>query len=116
MYAIRSYYDNLHIPRLEMSFDFTGSKFHIEDIFQPDQDFKLLDIGLGSSFTGNIKGSYNYIENNFIYDSMGKLYLKKVYQKYPVNLDYNIVGNLDAVRIKNLNIYTPDGNISYNFV
>jgi len=107
------YMYNLHIPRLEMSFDFTGSKFHIEDIFQPDQDFKLLDIGLGSSFTGNIKGSYNYIENNFIYDSMGKLYLKKVYQKYPVNLDYNIVGNLDAVRIKNLNIYTPDGNIGY---
>ncbi len=102
------------IPIYEMFFNIDTTNFYIEDLFIPDENLFNIKNILNSSFSGNFKGSYNLLNRSFLYSSKGKLLLKDLYEPFPINTDFNLIGDLDYITFKSLNIYTPKGYVGYN--
>lgn len=102
------------IPLHEMFFNIDATNFYIEDLFIPEENLFDIKNILNSRFSGNFKGAYSISNSSFLYSSKGKLLLKDLYKPFTLNTDFNIIGDMDYITFKRLNIYTPKGYIGYN--
>lgn len=112
----KSNFDYLYIFRIpiyEHYFNVKTENLVPGEIFTPSADFHLIDDYLNSTVNGDFSGTYSMIYNTFLYQAEGNL--KHYDNKIPlsINSNFNLVGDLDHVTFKNLNLSTNYGYLGF---